>query len=261
MSISSKTLLSINVVRCGYVKEVPRWRYSHASTPTWRLYWNPEPGAWLSFHKDKIMLSPDVVVVIPPQTPFTTGFERKFSHFFVHFNFTAGMILAEPRKIFELSAGDIILPSIMENLPQMSVQQRFWAASSIAQAALLKLPEDIFCMAHKEDEHNFFNMAVAIIGSDAGFSGSTGELAKLCGTSVNTLQRQFYSATGLTVRKWMLNFKMEKAVQLLLSENCSIKETAFLLGFADRYHFSKVFKEYFGTTPAYFVKSGGIPLP
>ena len=54
---------------------------------------------------------------------------------------------------------------------------------------------------------------------------------------------------------------MEKAVQLLLHEGFSIKETADMLGFADRYHFSKAFKHYFGISPAQFVKSGGIPLP
>ena len=63
------------------------------------------------------------------------------------------------------------------------------------------------------------------------------------------------------MRKWLLNRKMEKAVHLLTVEKYSIKETAYMLGFADRYHFSKVFKNYFGTTPMHFIKSGGIPLP
>ena len=212
-------------------------------------------------YDQKIMLDPDVAVLIPPQVHFSTGAEAAFAHFFVHFNLSPCDLPPEQRMLHKVPAKEVILPYIRKNLASMSVQQRFWAASSVVQAALLRLPEETFHLCAEPEEYNIFDRAVDIIEKDLAFSKTAGELAALCGTSVNTLQRQFLSAAGVSVRKWLLNRKMEKAVHLLTVEKYSIKETAYMLGFADRYHFSKVFKNYFGTTPMHFIKSGGIPLP
>ena len=261
MSNLTKNVLPVSVLRFKYIPKVFRWRYSHASTPSWRFYWNPEPGAWLISHCTKIMLDPEVAVLIPPNTPFATGLDQPFAHFFVHFNFDRDELIPEQRMIRKLDAGSIILPYIRKNLSTMSERQLCWAASSIVSAALLQLPPEAFNAGDYQEEHNFFNRAVRLMEDDPAFALTAGELAEQCGTSVNTLQRQFLSATGLSIRKWLLNRKMENAVQLLTVRKFSIKETAYELGFADRYHFSKVFKQYFGITPANFVKSGGIPLP
>ena len=98
-----------------------------------------------------------------------------------------------------------------------------------------------------------------IIHNDPAFSASCEELARLCGTTAVTLHRQFFKAAGATVKNWLLNHKMENAANMLLGEGYSIKEIADTLGYSDRYHFSKVFKKYFGISPAQFRKNGGLP--
>jgi AraC-like DNA-binding protein len=131
----------------------------------------------------------------------------------------------------------------------------------VVNAALFMLPENSLLPEPDDLADTPFDKALSIIEKDPGFRGGCTELARLCGTSVNTLQRQFLNAAGLPVKKWLLNRKMEYAVELLMYKGTAIKEAADKLGFADRYHFSKVFKHYFGISPAKFVSSGGIPLP
>ena len=249
----------VKVTRINFVPSVPRWRYRHISSPIWRFYWNPTPGAVLHSRGESVELSPDIAVLLPPQTPFSTESYREFSHFYVHFTIPLFCQQSE-RKIWPLEADNVILPGFRRNLQNMTGQQVFWAASSIVQAALAQLPENIFT-AQDTDEENLFEKAINLLEEDTSFSISDRELAIRCGTSVNTLRRQFIQATGLSVYRWQLNRKMKKAVQYLLHDGFDIKETADRLGFADRYHFSKVFKLYFGISPAQFVKSGGIPLP
>ena len=175
------------------------------------------------------MLDPEVAVLIPPNTPFATGLDQPFAHFFVHFNFDRDELIPEQRMIRKLDAGSIILPYIRKNLSTMSERQLCWAASSIVSAALLQLPPEAFNAGDYQEEHNFFNRAVRLMEDDPAFALTAGELAEQCGTSVNTLQRQFLSATGLSIRKWLLNRKMENAVQLLTVRKFSIKETAYEL--------------------------------
>ena len=258
MSKTAK-VTDIQIIRINFIPHVPHWCYRHASTPTWRFYWNPTPGAWLESGNKRIALTPDTAILIPPQTPFATGSEQMFSHFFVHFSMPL-FCKPDKRKIWKLKSTDVILPYFLCKLPEMSGTQRLWAASSIVQAALAQLPEDIFSEQDTGKE-NLFEKAVKILDTDQTYSLSYSELARQCGTSLNTLRRQFYQAAGLSIRKWQLNRKMEKAVQLLLHDGCTIKETADMLGFADRYHFSKVFKQYFGISPAQFIHCGGLPLP
>ena len=258
MSKSSK-YHDAQIMRVNFVSSVPRWRYCHISSPIWRFYWNPSCGAILHSRGESVELTPDTAVILPPQTPFSTEATQMFSHFFVHFTIPLFCRQSE-RKIWSFSSDEVILPSFKRNISVMTGQQRYWAASSIIQAALAQLPEDIFCTQNTEEE-NLFDKAISLLDGDTAFSLSGRELAKRCGTSVNTLRRQFVQATGLSVYRWQLNRKMEKAVQYLLSDGYGIKETAGMLGFADRYHFSKAFKLYYGISPAQFVKSGGSPTP
>lgn len=249
----------IKITRNGFVSSVPRWNYRYASTPTWRFYWNPTPGAFLHSHGKSLELTSEVAVLIPPQTPFSTEAKNKFSHFFVHFTIQQHC-LPEKRRIWEMKSSDIILPVFKEELPYMSEQKRYLTASSIVQAALTRIPEEIFSHSTSNNE-TLFEKVIKLLAQDEDFSLTYEKLAQQCNTGINTMQRQFISATGLSIHKWQLNRKMEKAVTLLLHDGLSIKETAYILGFADRYHFSKAFKNYFGISPAQFVKSGGIPLP
>ena len=250
----------IEIVESGYRTDIPRWNFNHVSIPTWRFYWNPEPGAWLRSRGIKVELLPETAVLIPPNTPFSTGAENPFSHLFAHFTLQGNGRPAENRiQVFE--ADKIILPGIAERLTSFSHTQLETALLSIIYAAFSLLPGDFVVHGGAAPEFSVFDRAVKILDGDPGCAAGCAELAARCGTTVSTLHRQFIKAAGLPVKTWLLNRKMENAAKMLLCENLSIKETADRLGYADRYHFSKVFKKYIGASPALFRRSGGLPLP
>ena len=91
MSISTNHEFFIKIVQCRFISSVPRWRYSHSSTQTWRFYWNPAGSSYLYSKGGKITLSGDTTVLIPPYTPFSTEAEQPFSHFFIHFTLEANL--------------------------------------------------------------------------------------------------------------------------------------------------------------------------
>lgn len=84
---------------------------------------------------------------------------------------------------------------------------------------------------------------------------SVENLAKEVGTNVNKLQQGFKHMYGLTVNKYNQQVKLEKARDLLETTDHNISEIVNMIGFSNRSYFSKIFKEKYGVSPKYFLRS------
>lgn len=85
---------------------------------------------------------------------------------------------------------------------------------------------------------------------------SNTELAKMNNVSVKTAENKFKSMFGITIHKYILNFKIDEAVSYFERfPEISIKEVAHNLGFYDEYHFSKQFKQIKGVSPQNYIKN------
>ena len=79
------------------------------------------------------------------------------------------------------------------------------------------------------------------------------ELADVAGYSRGHFYRKFKESTGQNPHEFILDLKMRFAMRKLQTEyNISIKEAAASCGFDDQSYFCKVFKKFFGVTPASF---------
>lgn len=99
------------------------------------------------------------------------------------------------------------------------------------------------------------NRASNIIKNDLEKNHSVDSLAKEVGTNINKLQEGFKYMYNLTVNKYMQQVKLEAARDLLTSEDYNISEIVQKIGLNNRSYFSKVFKEKYGVSPKYFLKS------
>ncbi len=93
------------------------------------------------------------------------------------------------------------------------------------------------------------------IKNDLGTNHSVDALAKEVGTNVNKLQEGFKYLHNLTVNKYMQQVKLEAARELLEESDYNISEIVNQIGLNNRSYFSKVFKERYGVSPKYFLKS------
>lgn len=59
----------------------------------------------------------------------------------------------------------------------------------------------------------------------------------------------FRKSTGMPPIDYFLHLKMQKACQLLFSNDSKIKIIALQLGYEDQYYFSRIFKKYMGMSP------------
>ena len=74
---------------------------------------------------------------------------------------------------------------------------------------------------------------------------------KFC-MSQSQLNRKIKSITGLSSLAYLLHIRMEWARQMLLSADISVGEIAEKCGFSDQSHFTRTFKQRYGTTPTQY---------
>lgn len=68
------------------------------------------------------------------------------------------------------------------------------------------------------------------------------------------MSKLFKQETGESPINYLIKIRMEKAKELLVQDQFSIKEIADLVGYQDAYHFSKLFKKYTGMSPSEYIK-------
>ena len=86
------------------------------------------------------------------------------------------------------------------------------------------------------------------------FTGA--ELSAHCHQSISHLREKFRAATGMSVTEYRDALRVRSASEMLRSGLFSVKEIAYHLGYADVYHFTKVFRARMGIPPARFAKEG-----
>lgn len=75
--------------------------------------------------------------------------------------------------------------------------------------------------------------------------------------SRSTLVRKLKSITGQTPLQFIRDVKMDEARRLLQSRSATVADIAQRLGYSDREHFSRIFREVTGQLPSEWQKQQG----
>lgn len=85
-------------------------------------------------------------------------------------------------------------------------------------------------------------------------------LAQTAGWTHEHFSRSFVKHLGRTPREAIIHKRVDRACQLLLHEERSVKEVAYAVGFADENYFSRVFKSVKGITATEYRKKHSNPI-
>jgi AraC-like DNA-binding protein len=109
------------------------------------------------------------------------------------------------------------------------------------------------------DEEKIVNHARLIIRSTLENDISPQEIAGQLQISYSRFRKLFKEYTGLAPVQYLIQLKLEKAKEELISGHKSVKEISYELNFESSHYFSRLFKEKTGLTPLAFRKGfGGI---
>lgn len=101
-----------------------------------------------------------------------------------------------------------------------------------------------------EDIESQIRQAKTIISDNIGISISPEKVAKELGISYSLFRKQFRRYTGFSPIQYQIQLRIQKAKDLLLNSNKSIKEIADQSGFESTYYFSRLFKLKMGKSPS-----------
>jgi transcriptional regulator GlxA family with amidase domain len=87
------------------------------------------------------------------------------------------------------------------------------------------------------------------VRNDLARNWSTRELAGLVGRSIGHFSRAFRSATGSAPRQWIIQQRIESALDRLTLTDDSLVDIAHDCGFTDQTHFTRTFSRIVGTSP------------
>lgn len=103
--------------------------------------------------------------------------------------------------------------------------------------------------ATEYSDNAYVNLAIDYIGQMYMQGIGVSEIANAIGISRAHLNHVFQKELSISIQKFLIDFRMHKAANLLVSTTMSVKEISNLVGYNDQLVFSKAFKNKFGMSP------------
>ncbi len=244
----------IRLLCCHYEREIYPWVQDRLRTPYWRFYWNPTPGGVLWINGKRVPLDPECFYLLPAYMEFSTRAEAPFEQFYIHFNLDDR--LKPPRELHVLPAAaetTALIRACCERgtRPAMAQLTALTALATVT-PALLRLDPAVLTLPEESDLRIDRVRKWLSLHRDRGVGNP--ELAKVAGMSCNGFCRLFREEMGESPQNFVRRKRLEYAGELLQQTDLSIDEISSRCGFADRFHFSRVFRQILHSSPAKFRK-------
>ncbi|SMO69777.1 Helix-turn-helix domain-containing protein [Saccharicrinis carchari] len=260
------------------------WEFKELSFPYWRIYHNSCEGAVILYNGKEYALTPDKIVMIAPNTSYSTrlhnhaipetGYalkggrinasvteqqlltDRCILHLFVHFNI--GLPYDNiSHGVFTYEVSDHLKKKLHVIKRHLKYEHtRFSFYSSLAIQALISdllsgLPEGRWNLITRNSR---ILKVLNYVENNIGKELTNPILAKQAKMTTNAFTRLFTEEIGTPPQKYVKKKRIDQACVLLHHSDWSIDEVANKTGFADRYHFSRIFKVTTGLSPAKYKK-------
>jgi AraC-like DNA-binding protein len=275
-----QTFPDINIrLHCCRYWMLREWECQSMAIPFWRLYYNAIGNASVSYKGVRTYLKPDQIVIIPPNTSFSSSLKGNSEnslresiigekivnrtevaehissscsdHLFIHFNMGIPYDLIEP-GIYSFPVNEKeeeLLSEIKEYCIIGSNAFDFTvctAINSLILGLLKKIP------SHKWSTPKLDKRvvnSVVYIEKHLGERLTNKILADRASLVENSFARLFRKNVGISIQQYIKKKRIDRALILLHHSVANIDEIAIRCGFSDRFHFSKVFKELMGISP------------
>ena len=98
-------------------------------------------------------------------------------------------------------------------------------------------------------DNAYVNLAIDYIGKTYMQGIGVSDIADSVGITRSHLNHVFQKELGISIQNFLIDFRMHKSANLLVSTALSIKEISNQVGYNDQLVFSKAFKKKFGMSP------------
>ncbi|HZP60054.1 MAG TPA: AraC family transcriptional regulator [Opitutaceae bacterium] len=152
------------------------------------------------------------------------------------------------------------LTSLFEDMVREGARPGRWArriGAALLELLLLKIADAATLAAaggRGEPARDAFLRCKALIDAQVGRLRTLEEIASATGVEASSICRWFRRFQGTSPYQYLLRRKMNLAAEFLLENGGLVKAAAAQVGFADPYHFSRVFKTVHGVAPRHLLR-------
>ena len=242
-------LLRCDDVRVAALRE--RWRGCNVYSLVWRCYFHDRAGAWLRGTDGDHPLDAHRLYLIPPLSPYITDQTGEQHQLFVHFATRGALEWATP-GIYPCDADTTLTLQADRLLERLRVQGRATArdqleAERIVAGCLLQLPPDCWRDRAGDDR---VSASISATMDHLEQPIDVAALARAQGLTRTAFIRRFKRETGETPLRHLNGLKIDQARRWLEEGRRGIDDIAQALGYVDRSHFSRLFRQMVGQPPA-----------
>ena len=229
------------------------WKWSHLQAPYWRLYWNVNRGGRIIHEGREIPLHPDSIYLVAPDTDYEIRSARRIDHLFIHFLVCRPFDKPQP-GILELPMGPdgtMLARRLIAQCQQGEARAATDSAVRYALCAwaLAQVPGAWF---PEQCPDPVIAHVLEVMDANLHRAVSNVEFARSAHMGLSTFQRRFKAVEGESCQAVFRRKRVQRACLLLQFSEQPIEEIAAACGFADRHHFSKVFLQVRGMSPAHY---------
>ncbi|MDO4229376.1 MAG: AraC family transcriptional regulator [Capnocytophaga sp.] len=269
---------------CCRFWQLQKWNTIDMAFPYWRIYWNKNHGGLIGYEHKEYAMSPNTVYVIPPNTPYFSRYSStpnlhtatesvqgkrvdenedeqlltsySLLHLYIHFNLGIPFdYVKEGIYTLELNS---FQKEKLENLTQHLKKGNTFDFSitmylqSIIFEFIAQLDTSLWDTSRMD---NRVLTVIRYIDRNINQNHTNEDLASLVHMATNSFARLFHSTMQVPLQLFIKQRKINNACGLFDHNEISIETVAQQLGFADRYHFSRIFKQIRGISPGEYCKS------
>lgn len=232
------------------------WKFSNLKAPYWRLYHHSTEGAWIQPEGQKVRFHPDFLYLIPPNLSFSSGNDVKLLQFFVHFVIEPQVSARRlTQKVYEIPLSPGLRGNLQEVLDSTTPSRQSLLILALVQQTLAHSDLNL----RNRSLSTRLEEAQTLMRQHLQEGISNPEVAEKLGMTSNAFIRWFKQSTGMPPQSWLNRERIHEASYWLHHNDASIERIAETVGFCDRYHFSRVFKQVQGVSPVRFRKNRDLP--
>lgn len=240
----------VEVHECGHETLGDWWNFTNVCTPFWRIYYNFDAGCTIKSGDDVYKLEPAQALIVPDGVTFDCMGKRGVRHMWIHYSLhsarveTASVQVVKAIRPVRALAATLAEKIDTQKTPIGEVRHLCLALIHLmlAEAKSLQLIAVVprlrliydYITRHMDGEIN------------------NRELAEQAGMSVEGFTRWFRTTARRTPAEYIAEQRIREACRRLAFSEDTIEQIAEQVGFANRHHFSRVFKKYAGCGPAGF---------
>ncbi|QMW04233.1 helix-turn-helix transcriptional regulator [Spirosoma foliorum] len=276
--------LQLSLLHMGFIQLDARWQYDNVISPFSRLYLITAGEGWVFHNRQKFMLKPGHLYLIPRFTYSRYHCDQFLEQYYISFfdELREGLSIYDLKSMaYEVQAEPIDYtlmdrllaqnpdraitqsdPKIYDNRPEVLSFNQPQSNQSMSQfvetnGILLQLFSRFLGAENDQDQQRakgFHQLASILqyIDSHLHDKLTVEKLAHNAHLNADYFSRLFLSIVGIRPMDYIINKRLERAQLLMMTSSMALKTVAESVGIPSIYYFSRLFKRRFGVPPGQY---------